>query len=59
MNDNVLRLYGLECPKCTRPAESHSFRTGLTVHVSPHARHCQTHEPRPHLSAGGESHEVS
>lgn len=59
MTDNVLLLHGLECPKCTRPAKSHNFRTGQVIHQSPYASHCQVHEPRPHLSNGGARHEVS
>jgi hypothetical protein len=56
VNDNVLLLYGTECPKCTRPAKSHNFRIGLTIHESPLASHCRIHEPRPHLSNGGGPH---
>jgi hypothetical protein len=52
---DILQLHGLECSKCTRPAVSHNFRTGQTIHVSPYASHCQVHRPRSTPTpAGGE-----
>lgn len=59
MNDNVLWLNGIECCKCYRPAKAHNYRTGVTVHVSPYASNCVIHEPRPHLSNGGDPSGVS
>lgn len=38
MSDNVIPLFGLECAECTRPAKSHDFHTGMTIHLSPRAQ---------------------
>ncbi len=46
MNGNVAQLHGMECWKCARPARSHNFLTGVTVHVSPFASNCLVHPPR-------------
>lgn len=55
MKDGILWMNGIECCKCWRPAEVHDFTTGFTHHVSRRLRPCQVHEPRPHLSNGGDS----
>lgn len=47
MNDNILQLYGIECPKCSQPAASHNFRTGQVIHQCKQIPHCQVSPPRP------------
>jgi hypothetical protein len=47
MSGTIIRLYGVWCGRCGHAGHLHNVRTGLTTHVDPRLRPCQTKPPTP------------